>query len=107
MAMQDELFTGDEKPGDLLAAVSSIFDQVGIEMKTVLNVRQVVALSVALVFAEKYNIDLLTKLCETLMQLKVSDKGTGRKDLRAVLTTRFNQRREGQEMRDKLIGRRM
>lgn len=105
MADSDDIFEDDGlNSNDLLAAVESIFNDVGIEMKSVLNQKQILAIAVGLTFAKKYNIPLLEGLCELLMQLKVSDKGTGRRDLRAVLTSKIQKLSDRERMRDRLLG---
>lgn len=104
----DRMFedSGEEK-NDLLAAVASIFDETGIEMKSVLSQRQVVRLAVAKKFANNYNVPVLDDLCDLLMMLKVSQKGTGRRDLRTVLSSKFrrlDESADGERKTRRLLG---
>lgn len=88
----ESLFTKDSDSSDLSAVVRSLFDETGINLKSVLNSDQVVIVAIALSFASIYNQPLIRELVTILLELKVSDKGVGRKDLRAVLTARLMQR---------------
>lgn len=73
---------------ELAALVDALFSNAGETQKTVLDARQVVVLARAEAFAELYKIPELKTLCSYLMQLKISEKGRGRKDLIAALQTR-------------------
>jgi len=73
---------------ELAALVDALFSRDGETQKTVLDATQVIRLARAEAFAELYNIPELQTLCSYLMQLKISEKGRGRKDLVAALQTR-------------------
>lgn len=101
----EELFRGDgENATDLLAVVESLFDSEGINLKTVLNSKQVVRVAVALTFARTYDVDILPILIQSLLELKVSDKGVGRKDLRAVLASKLRRRDDESERLARRLG---
>ena len=93
MAPVEEAFVPPQNQAadpELAALVDALFDENGETQKTVLDARQVVALARAEAFAELYDIPELKTLCSYLMQLKISEKGRGRKDLIAALQTRRN-----------------
>jgi hypothetical protein len=70
---------------DLREVIQSLFSDENINLKTVLNAEQVVALATALAFAQEYNVTLIQKVALLFMQLKVSEKARGRVDMRSVL----------------------
>lgn len=72
---------------DLKAVVDSVFGDNFIKLKTVLDADQVVALSIALSFADEYDVDLIRSVALNLMATKVSQNGRGLKVLQTVLTS--------------------
>lgn len=84
---------------ELREVISSLFSDENINLKTVLNQEQVVALATALAFAERYNVTLIVRVAMLLMQLKVSEKARGRVDMRSVLMS-FLGRNEQDDLKD-------
>lgn len=73
---------------EIASLVEALFSKDGTTQKTVLDARQVIVLARAEAFAELYKIPELHTLCDYLMQLKISEKGRGRKDLVKALQSR-------------------
>lgn len=91
--------TGGVDATELREVISSLFSDENINLKTVLNQEQVVALATALAFAERYNVTLIVRIAMLLMQLKVSEKARGRVDMRSVLMS-FLGRNEQDDLKD-------
>lgn len=77
--------TGRMDATELREVVESLFSDENINLKSVLNAEQVVALTTALAFADEYKVELIKKVALYFMQLKVSEKARGRTDMRSVL----------------------
>lgn len=77
----------------------NLFSDVNLKLKTVLSAEQVLAIGMALAFAEEFSIPIIKELCVVLMQLKVSEKAFGRKDMRAVFTSILGFQK-GEDMND-------
>ena len=93
---------------EIRGLIEALFSAEGATQKSVLNGRQVIAIGRAMAFAEFYTIPELKDLCQLLMQLKISEKGRGRKDLVAALQSRKTQDDEELAARKqgvKLLGR--
>lgn len=73
---------------EIAALVDALFSDTGTMQKTVLDARQVITLARAEAFAQLYKIPELKTLCDYLRQLKISEKGRGRKDLVQALQSR-------------------
>lgn len=86
--------------------IGSLFSDENINLKTVLNSEQVVALTAALAFADEYNVAIIKKVALYFMRLKVSEKARGRGDMRAVLMSmlRSEENMDTKEY-DKLLNR--
>jgi len=103
--IEDEIATDleSEREGvsanDLREVVQSLFSDENINLKTVLNAEQVVALAGAIAFGMEYEVDLILDVAKLLMQLKVSEKARGRTDMRSVLES-FLGRRDQDEMKE-------
>lgn len=89
--IEDEIATDLESDregasaNDLREVVQSLFSDENINLKTVLNAEQVVALAGAIAFGMEYRVDLILDVARLLMQLKVSEKARGRNDMAKVL----------------------
>jgi hypothetical protein len=97
---------GKERVKDV---VSAIFNNTNLHQKTVLKPRQVVQVARALVFAERYDSEILTGLIEHLCELKISDKdGRGRHDmvtaLQAFLVNANAEDQGADSLRRRLLG---
>lgn len=77
--------TDELKATTLKDAVESVFDTLNMNVKSVLDTRHIIALVRGRVFAKKYNSKLMELLCQQLLEMRVSLKGRGRKDLLATL----------------------
>lgn len=90
MGIETNFVPEQEQPSnpEISALVKALFSEDGTTQKTVLDSRQVIVLARAQAFAKLYKIPELITLCDYLMQLKISEKGRGRKDLVAALQTR-------------------
>lgn len=95
-----------ENGDQLREIISSLFSDENINLKTVLNARQVMALTTALAFAEEHDVELIKKVALYFMRLKVSEKARGRTDMRAVLESvlKSEQNKDSREY-DRLINR--
>lgn len=92
---------------ELKGLIEALFSDTGATQKSVLDTRQVIVLARAKTFAKMYKIPELDALCETLMQLKISEKGRGRKDLIQALQARRqndDERMSEIRQRNRLIG---
>lgn len=95
----------DNTDPEISALIKALFAEDGATQKTVLNAKQVIALARAKAFAQKFDIQDLNVLCDFLMQLKISEKGRGRKDLVAALQSRRQLADDDLErQRSKLLG---
>jgi len=90
MGIEDNFVPEQDKAinPEIASLVEALFSADGTTQKTVLDARQVIVLARAQAFAELYKIPELTTLCDYLMQLKISEKGRGRKDLVQALQSR-------------------
>ena len=73
---------------EIAGLIEALFSEDGATQKTVLTPRQVIVLARAKAFGEMYKIPDLIKLCDYLMQLKISQNGRGRTDLIKALQSR-------------------
>ena len=65
----------------LLDVIKGVMSTDGMNVKTVLEDKHIVAIARGLIFAERYNSDLMRSLVQILMEVRVSKGGRGRKDL--------------------------
>ena len=110
MTLLDHLRSTDDGNNDdtkVRQAVEAIFDDQGQTQKSVLTANQVISLAIARTFAEKYKVKLLNDLCDWLMQLKVSEKGRGRKDMIEAIRSQFRQDALEQVHENKTQGRKL
>lgn len=89
-----------DKALEFKAAVEALYSKISLNMKSVLNDRQVLAMTRALIFADRYKSPTMLLAVNDLLELsisKVSEKGTtgsGRFDLREVLKSMIGNRNE-------------
>lgn len=107
-----ELHDEQSRSDQLQDLLGFLFSNENINLKTVLDSEQVVALTLALSFAEEFKVELIQKVALFFMQLKVSEKAKGkapwgRGDMRAVLTSmlRSEEREDGSKEYDRLVNR--
>ncbi len=89
-------------------AVESVFNTLGMNVKSVLDTKHIIALARGRIFAERYNSKLMTQLCQELLEMRVSLKGRGRKDLVATLQASMLQEKASDDEKskaDRLFGR--
>lgn len=67
------------------AVVEQVFSTMTMEMKSILTPDQIYHVARLLIFAEKHQSGMAAKIAMVLMELKVSEKGYGRRDMREVL----------------------
>lgn len=85
-----ELFQPKNTPQDqantnLKDAVEAVFNTLDMTVKSVLDTKHIIALARGRIFAQRYNSPMMAMLCDELLQMRVSLKGRGRKDLVATL----------------------
>lgn len=89
-----------DKALEFKAAVEALYSKISLNMKSVLNDRQVLAMTRALIFADRYKSPTMLLAVNDLLELsisKVSEKGStgsGRFDLREVLKSMIGNRNE-------------
>lgn len=78
-----------ERLAEFRAAVQAVFNDEALQMKSVLDKRQLIALVRGAIFAEHYKSKTMGNLVTTVLKLSVSvarkDTGSGRFDLREVV----------------------
>lgn len=106
-------FKTDKKPAGideskLLDAVKAIFSVENMSVKSVLEEKHMVALVRGLIFADKYKSKTMALLVQSLMEIRVSHKGRGRKDLIAALRAAISEPElhdnDSKNMRQRLFG---
>lgn len=65
----------------LLDVIKGVMSTDGMNVKTVLEDKHIVAIARGLIFAERYDSPLMRSLVQILMEVRVSKGGRGRKDL--------------------------
>ena len=69
----------------LLDVINGVMSTEGMNVKTVLEDKHIVAIARGLIFADRYNSRLMRELVQILMEVRVSKGGRGRKDLIAAI----------------------
>lgn len=65
----------------LLDVIKGVMSTDGMNVKTVLEDKHIVAIARGLIFAKRYKSELMRELVQILMEVRVSKGGRGRKDL--------------------------
>lgn len=97
---------GDTDVKRLQATVDAVFNTDNMALKSNLTPHQVTQLIRGKIFAVHHNSKLMHLVVDTVLQMSVSTKGGGRKDLRTVLMAVMRQRTEmtgDAKLQDKLL----
>lgn len=70
---------------NLRDAVEAVFNTGDMTVKSVLDTKHIIALAKGRIFGDRYSNNIILMLCDELLQMRVSLKGRGRKDLATVL----------------------
>jgi hypothetical protein len=105
----DGLFLADRKDNtELIQVVEAIFSDQRINLKSQLTQTQVIAIARAMVFAERYDSNILRDFVASLLELQVSLNARGRDDLRDVFRSIVNRpaeaNAEATSLRKKFLG---
>lgn len=103
-------FKDDVNEKDLSAVIDSLFDKVELNQKTILTPALIVAILRCLIFADMYKVPVYEKLANKAMELLISgpgkEGGSGRRDMRHILTAALAFKRGNSDGND-LAGRLM
>ena len=75
----------------LLDVINGVMSTDGMNVKTVLEDKHIVAIARGLIFAERYKSPLMRQLVQILMEVRVSKGGRGRKDLISAIKSSLTQ----------------
>lgn len=75
----------DENVSGIKDAVMAVFDTLDMNVKSVLDNKHIIALVRGRIFADRYNSAITSLLCQQLLEMRVSLKGRGRKDMVTAL----------------------
>ena len=74
----------DARDEYLLKIIDEIYSDKNVEVKTDLNERQILAITRGQLFAERYNCDIMDKLCNKIMKLSISKNRLSRKEFTEI-----------------------
>jgi hypothetical protein len=84
---------------------NEVFNTENIEVRTDINQRQVTSLSKGLLFAEKFESEVLKEFCNNIMKLSLSKDRKSRKEFGEMARSSINRSEDGMIMDEGIKGR--